>query len=87
MSCYSIWPIDRTLSGATTLSQSEPGNDGNEGVLCIPEPLLSDYLMPYPGHLLWWGLPFCRDAVGVFYSPSQLDLRPLEKSGQDSFGL
>ena len=31
----SIWPIDRTLSGATTVGQSEPGSDGNEGVLCI----------------------------------------------------
>ena len=26
----SIWPIDRTLSGATTPSQSGPGSDGNE---------------------------------------------------------
>ena len=25
-----IWPIDRTLSGATTLGQSGPGSDGNE---------------------------------------------------------
>ena len=33
----SISPIDRTLLGATTLCQSEPGNDGNEGVLCIPQ--------------------------------------------------
>ena len=31
----SIWPIDSTLSGATTLGQSEPGSDGNEGVLRI----------------------------------------------------
>ena len=30
-----IWPIDRILSGATTLSQSEPGSDGNEGVLRV----------------------------------------------------
>ena len=32
----SIWPIDRTLSGATTPGQSRPGSDGNEGVLYIP---------------------------------------------------
>ena len=32
----SIWPIDRTLSGATTPGQSGPGSDGNEGVLHIP---------------------------------------------------
>ena len=31
----SIWPIDRTLSGATTPGQSEPESDGNEGVLHI----------------------------------------------------
>ena len=28
-------PTDRTLSGATTLGQIEPGSNGNEGVLCI----------------------------------------------------
>ena len=27
----SIWPIDRTVSGATTPSQSRPGSDGNKG--------------------------------------------------------
>ena len=31
----SIWPIDRTLSGATTPGQSVPGSDGNEGLLHI----------------------------------------------------
>ena len=29
--------MDRTLSAATTPSQSGPGSDGNEGVLCIPQ--------------------------------------------------
>ena len=33
----SIWPIDRTLSSATTPSQSGPGSDGNEGVPRIPQ--------------------------------------------------
>ena len=33
----SIWPIDRTLSGATTLGQSGPGSDSNEGVLCFSQ--------------------------------------------------
>ena len=32
-----IWAIDRILSSATTLSQSRPMSDGNEGVLCIPQ--------------------------------------------------
>ena len=31
----SIWPIDRTLTGAITPGQSEPGSDGNEEVLNI----------------------------------------------------
>ena len=29
----SIWPLDRPLSDATTLGQSGPKGDGNEGVL------------------------------------------------------
>ena len=33
----SIWRIDRTLSGATTPSQSGPGSDVNEGVLHISQ--------------------------------------------------
>ena len=31
-----IWPIDMTLSGATTPDQSGPGSDSKEGVLHIP---------------------------------------------------
>ena len=31
----SIWPMDRTLSGVTTPSQSGPESIGNEGVLHI----------------------------------------------------
>ena len=63
MSDNSIWPIDRTLSSATTLGQSEPGSDGNEGVLCIPqsssitEASPSDCLVSYPGHLLGESYP------------------------------
>ena len=30
-----IWPIDRTLSGATTSDQGGHGSDGNKGVFCI----------------------------------------------------
>ena len=33
----SIWPIDRTLSGAIILGQSGPGRDDNEGVHRIPQ--------------------------------------------------
>ena len=64
-----IWLIDRTLSGATTSSQSETGSDGNEGVLHIPQNSSFDDLMLYSGHSLA-SLPFCRDAVSIFYSPN-----------------
>ena len=33
----SIWPIDRTLLGITTPGQGEPGSDGTEVVLHIPQ--------------------------------------------------
>ena len=32
----SVWPIDGTLTGTTTLGQGGPGSNGNEGVLHIP---------------------------------------------------
>ena len=69
----SIWPIHRTLSGATTLGQSGPGSDGNKGVLRIPQSSsitgasLSDCLVSYQD--THWG----RNAVSsVFCSPSCL---------------
>ena len=37
MSLTSIWPIDKTLSGATTPGQSGYGNNGNEGALHITQ--------------------------------------------------
>ena len=54
----SIWPIDKTLSHATSLGQSGPRSDGSEGVFFIPQSFSitggspSDCLMLYPGHLL-----------------------------------
>ena len=75
----SIWPIDMALLGATTLGQSGPASDGDEEVLHIPQSANitgtppSDCLVLYPGYSLRGGvLPLCREAVGVFYSPSQL---------------
>ena len=69
------------LSGATTLGQSGPGSDRNEGVLRIPQSSsitgtsLSDRLMSYLGHSLEGVLSLCRGAVGVFYGPSRLGNR------------
>ena len=56
----SIWPIDRTLSGATTSGQSGPGRDDKE-LFHIPQSSSitgasqSDCLVLYPGHLLGGG--------------------------------
>ena len=74
----SIWPIDRTLSGDTTPSQSGPGSDGNEGVLNIPQSSSitgdspSDCLVTFRT-LVKGVLPLYREAVHVFYSPNRLD--------------
>ena len=71
----SIWSIDRSLSGATTPSPSGPWSDGNKGVLGIPVSSRVTETSPFSvisrthvGEVL----PLCRDAVGVFYSPSRL---------------
>ena len=57
MSNISILPIDRTLLGATTPGQSEPGGNGNKRVLCILQSssitgTSSDCFMSYTGHSL-----------------------------------
>ena len=62
MKFSSIWPVDRTISGATTPGQSGPGNNSIEGVICILQSSSSskftqlDCLLSYPGHLLGGGL-------------------------------
>ena len=54
----SISPVDRTLLGATALSQNGQGSDGNEEVLCIPQSSIitdtstSDCLVSYSEHSL-----------------------------------
>ena len=64
--------IHRTLSGASTPGQSGPGGNANEGVFHISKisksgNSQSDYLMSYPVYSLSVSLPFCIDAVDVFY--------------------
>ena len=58
----SIWPIDKTLSGATILSQSRPRSYGNKGILHTPQSSSitgtspSDCFVSYLGHSLGGGL-------------------------------
>ena len=62
------------LSGATTLGQSGPESDGNEGVLCvtqgssITEASPTDCFVSYLGQSLEGILSLCRDAIGIFYN-------------------
>ena len=74
----STWPIDGTLLGTTTPEQSGPRSNGNEGVLQIPQSSRtraspSDAVESHIQDTFWREvLPFCRDAIGIFYSPSWL---------------
>ena len=80
MSNSSIWPIDRTLSGATTPGQNAPKSDCNEGYSAF----LKAPALLKPHHQIFCVisrtlvgsrvLPLCRDTVGVFYTPSRLGL-------------
>ena len=70
----SIWPIERTLSGATTPGQSSPGSNGNEGALHIPQRFKAE------SSLSWFNvifrtlvvgiIPLYRNAVSLFLSLS-----------------
>ena len=59
----SIWPRDRTVSGAAIPGLSGPSNDGNKGVLCIPQSSSitgispSHCLVSYLGHSLRGSYP------------------------------
>ena len=72
MQFSSIWPIDKTPSGATTPAQRGPGSNGNEGVLCIPQSSSitgtssSDCLVSYPGHL--WVEGYLSAEMQLVYS-------------------
>ena len=66
-----------TLSGATTLGQSGPGSDGNEGLLSIPQGSCITGVWPsnfwcHTRTLVEGDLRLYRDGVGVFFSQSLL---------------
>ena len=73
----SIWPVDGTLSGATTPGQSEPGSNGNKGVQCTPKHqyywnLIIRLFSVISRTLVGGVLPLCGEDVGVIYSLSRL---------------
>ena len=78
MQFSSIWPMDRTLSGATTLSQNGTGSNGNEEVHCIPQisnitgTSPSDCLESYPRHSLQGGCYPTAEMQSV-YSTAPVD--------------
>ena len=70
----SLWPINRTLSDATTQGQSRLRSDSDEGVLRIPQPpciagTSSSFCLGSHQDTRWGDiLPCCIEAVGVLYS-------------------
>ena len=61
----SIWTVDPTLTGTTTLNLSGPGSNGNEGVLHILQGSRtgaspSEGLVSYLGHSLRESFPFAE---------------------------
>ena len=73
-----ILPIERTLSDATTPGQSEPGNDGNEEVLRVPQRSSitgtspSDCLVSYPGYSLGRGSYPSAEVQSVYSGQNDL---------------
>ena len=73
---WSIWPIDGTLSGATTLGQS---GSGRRGTPYSPNFKAFRWFNVISGHSLGKrGLSPYRDAVNVFYSSSWLGWKILD---------
>ena len=75
MSTSSIWPIDKTLSGAC---QSGPRSNNNEGVLHIHQSSRdgdspSDSFLSYPGHSLWRVGSYSSAEMQSVYSAAQTD--------------
>ena len=58
----SFWPLDRTLTDATSPGKTAPVNDSNSGLLripqssCMSETSLSECSVTYLWHSLWEGL-------------------------------
>ena len=74
MSNNSIWPIERTLSGATAQGQSGSGCNGNEGVFHTPQSSTDKSLTIRWFNVIIRTLLRERNAVCVFYTPMELIL-------------
>ena len=77
MSNSSIWPIDRTLSGASTPGKSGPGSNANEGALHISQSSKTgaspaDGLISYPGYS--WREVLLSAEMQLVYSAALADL-------------
>ena len=93
MSNSYIWPIYRTLSGATTLGQSGPESDGKKrGILYSPnlEPRHQIFFMSYLGHSLGRGGFYPSAEMQSVYSKAAqltgLTLKSRGKKYQHYFG-
>ena len=78
MQFSSIWPIDRTQSGATTLGQSGLGSNGKKRVLLISQSSSitgtspSDCFESYPGHS-WGRGSYSSTEIPSVYSTAPAD--------------
>ena len=67
-----IWAIDRTLSGATSPGRSEPGSDGDEGVLRIYQNSSINEASPWDGLVSYlgnfWGGSYSTAEMQSVYS-------------------
>ena len=62
-----MWPIDRTLSSATTPGQSGPESDGNKRVLCIPQ---SSSITGASPSVCW--VSYLGHSLGEFYPSAEM---------------
>ena len=89
MSNSCIWPIDKTLSGATTPGQSGPRNDGKEGILLIPQFFSitgaspSYCFMSYQEYLLGGGITPSAEKQSVYTTaPADWDVSYFDSIGE-----
>ena len=67
----SIWPIDRTLSGTTSLGQNGPESNGISQNFSITGTSSSNCLVSYPGHSVGWSYPSAE--MQSVYSTAPVD--------------